>query len=134
VHRAIAKRVDRGLTNHDYVRIEELQHMGGQILSRVQHFLDTTQPSFARLIGKAAYVATLLIRLTIWLLGSYLFVVAARAGYGLLRGTEHDFHIAIGGERWSGVWLLILYVAGWILVRRVLMRLDEVDLDQRRTL
>jgi predicted unusual protein kinase regulating ubiquinone biosynthesis (AarF/ABC1/UbiB family) len=127
VHRAIAKRLHRGLTKNDYVRIENLNRMAGQILQRVQHYLDIFEPGFMRVIGKLAFVATLVLRLGTWALGIYVVGTGLVTGYKALHGEAATIHLNVGALTlgWRGMLLGALLT--WFLIRRVLVRIREIE-------
>jgi predicted unusual protein kinase regulating ubiquinone biosynthesis (AarF/ABC1/UbiB family) len=128
IQRAIAKRVDRGLTNHDYVRLEELQRMVGQVVTRVQHHLDAFQPSFGLIVGKVAFAVTMFLRLLAWSLAALVVGAISVAVYNVAHGRTADFHVGIGAFRVGLRGTLVFALVAWILLRRLLFRIQDIEL------
>ncbi len=135
VRRAIHKRIFEGFTNVDYLKIEELMHMGGRIMYLTQRFLDTPPFRFSLLASKVVYFVVTAVRGVMLVVGLDLVIALSSIGVRLRR--ESTYH-------WSDVnlWRTMLHVlldsrvfqAGVVLIlifsmRRVRFRLRDRDVD-----
>jgi ubiquinone biosynthesis protein len=127
VQKDVRRRLIKGLDNRDYQRIEETMRMGNQMLGRIQHFLDTPRHNFASVIGKAAYGATMLLRVT-----SFATVVHLVAILGIALGSRWTGQSMTMWE--SFIWLvgsldyqIALLLVGLVVIRKTLMRFEDID-------
>ncbi|MCK6549921.1 AarF/UbiB family protein [Myxococcota bacterium] len=121
------RRLFRGPTNKDYQRIEEFQRMGNQMLGRIQQFLDTPNHNFASVIGKAAYGATMFLRVI--LAGTVIHLVAtiAVAIFSKWSGTEITMWSAFTQMVSTLPYQITVLVLGVIIIRKALMRFADID-------
>lgn len=125
VRRALWRRVEKGLTNSDYMGIENLWHMGGQIVGRVQHYLDAPAPDFAREIGKMWYGINLVLQLATFGLGAYVFAVLASSAYALATGRHVSLSsvlAAVARNQWYRVGLAAVAL---LLIRKAISKFRE---------
>jgi predicted unusual protein kinase regulating ubiquinone biosynthesis (AarF/ABC1/UbiB family) len=130
VRRAIKKRLKKGLTNSDYMQLEEMWRMGNQIMGRLQHALDLPQFSFSSMVGKMAFGVSTLLKLVAAGCAVYLVALIAVSGYRLITGVQMDLMAAlraVSGSRWVEPVLLLIAL---IMVRKVLVRLQDVDTNK----
>jgi predicted unusual protein kinase regulating ubiquinone biosynthesis (AarF/ABC1/UbiB family) len=130
VRRAIRKRLKRGLTSSDYMQLEEMWRMGNQLMARVQHALDLPQFSFSSMVGKMAFGVSTVLKLFAAGCGLYLLALMALSGQRLITGQEMDvmeaLH-ALSRSRWIQP---VLLLAALIMVRKVLVRLQDVETNK----
>jgi len=126
----IKKRFVKGPTNEDYQKAEELMRMGNQILARVQHVLDVPQHSFASVIGKAAYAASMLLYMLLFFGGVHFIAIVSITMY--MNGTGQQ--IAMSEAFW---WLtgqtpyqLLMLAMGTIILRKTILRFGDIDVQK----
>lgn len=127
VRRAFWRRVENGLTNTDYAKIEALSHMARQIVGRLQHFLDTPSPNFAREIGKLSYGVNLILRLSALGLAAYVGSVIITGGYSLIYGeplkaSSIVFDVTV--NQWAQAGLAAIAL---VLIRKAIRKFSEPD-------
>lgn len=130
VRRALRKRLNKGLTTSDYMQLEELWRMGHQIMARVQHELDVPSFSFSSMVGKMAFGVSAVLKLIAVTCGVYLGALMAVIGYRLLTGRQLDILealYAVAASRWLQPVLLLIAL---IMVRKVLVRLQDVETNK----
>jgi ubiquinone biosynthesis protein len=131
VRKWLRKRLNHHLTYDDYVHVENLWRMGNQAISRIQRFLDNPQPLFGRMVGKAAFGFSLMLRLVATLLVTYAVMLLAWMGYRLSTDETR-------GKTWivadiaqtiiTNEWLqIMLAVVTLIIIRKAWMRLEEIE-------
>lgn len=127
IRRAFWKRIESGLQHEDYARIADVWNMGRQILGRVQHYLDTPAPNFAREIGKLAFGVAMILRVTATVLGTYLLAVAGVSLYERISGNAVHASGLLGVVTGSGGVELAVGAAAFILLRKTIVKLQEHD-------
>ena len=127
VTKATRKRMRKGLTNKDYMQIEDMIRMGNQIIARLQHILDTPQHNFASVIGKAAYGVSVGLKMAVVGLTVHLVAVVSVAVHGRIVGNTISmadaFFNLVGHPAYQASLLLI----GLIVIRKALMRFEDID-------
>jgi predicted unusual protein kinase regulating ubiquinone biosynthesis (AarF/ABC1/UbiB family) len=126
VRRSIRKRF-RGPTDMDYLQIEQLTDSAAQFLFQMQRNIENPIYHFRNIVGKIAYIVTMLLRLG--------YLVGAGWGVALLAnfvskrwfGREIDWS-AIWEAATSFGWIQLLLVAVvLVLIRRIVIRLNQPD-------
>jgi predicted unusual protein kinase regulating ubiquinone biosynthesis (AarF/ABC1/UbiB family) len=126
------KRIQNGgPTDADYMRLEELGRMTTQILDRLQHNLDVPSVSFVSLMGKAAFGVTLLLRLVVLGAAAHLVALAVAVGLWVYRGEDLALWEVFVRLVSSAPYRVALLVLAVLVVRRVLMRLEDVDVEKK---
>jgi hypothetical protein len=129
VRRAFWRRVEHGLPNKDYIRIESFLQMGHQIVNRVQHYLDEPAPNFAREIGKVSYGVNLVLRLAQLGLAVYLLAIAVDGGWALLTGRPIELPSVfadVAANRWYHVGFAALAL---VLINKAVRKFREPSSD-----
>lgn len=131
VRRAFWRRVEDGLRYKDYIRIEDLVHMGQQAVGRVQQYLDTPVPDFAREIGKVSYAVNLVLRFAALGLAAYIGA-ALVAGWYSIAGGRHvspsSILLTIAENQW---YLVCFAIIALLMIRKAIQKFKEPDLDER---
>ncbi len=131
VKRKLRKRLEKGPTDRDYLAFEELGRQANQLIARTRRNLDNPQHAFRRMVGKAAYGAAVVLRLLMALVSLHLIAVVVAFIY---RSAEDP-----GGMQEIGAWdallwimqspgyQFVLIVVGLVIIRKALMRVEDVD-------
>ena len=134
------RRILRGLRDRlmgpldsDFTRQLETTQMFETALERFQYFLDSPRYNFAFTIGKMAYVVTVFIKSTVLLIAFLLTTSAARIAYQVLgAGQPSSLPEALGWTLSNKFILCFLFVFGLVTLRKLLMKLQDVDVDTAR--
>ena len=130
VKKAIRKRMTDGLSNQDYLQLEETMRMGNQIASRMQHFLDTPQHNFGAVIDKFAYGMAVGLQVTFFGIAMHLAVVVGFVAYTLATGGTIDtFWHAFVRIVTHPLYRIIPLAIVLILIRKVLVRFTDYDVN-----
>jgi ubiquinone biosynthesis protein len=121
------KKRSRGLTDMDYMQLEQLADMSTQFIFQLQRNIENPIIHFRNIVGKISYIASILMTVGYW--------AAAAVGLGLLADTV--------SRRWFGHqinWDAMIEAAtsfGWIqmglililliIIRRIVIRLNFPD-------
>lgn len=128
VMKQVRKRVRAGgMTDSDFMRLEEFGRMTSQILDRVQHQLDMPNVSFVSLMGKAAFGVTIVLRLVTLAAAVHLLALLVAAGIWFFRGESISMWEVFVRITTSVPYQMTLMIMALLIVRRVLMRLEDVD-------
>src|SRR5215510_13589386 len=124
----------RGPTDLDYLQMEEFADMITQFFFQVQRNIETPIIHFKNIVGKIAYIASLVLKLG--------YFVAAAIGVGLVAdavarrwfGHEIDWHAMLDRATTFGWIQLALIAVLLVLIRRIVIRLGLPDtrLDRDR--
>jgi ubiquinone biosynthesis protein len=124
----------RGPTDLDYLQMEEFADMITQFFFQVQRNIETPIIHFKNIVGKIAYIASLVLKLG--------YFVAAAIGVGLVAdavarrwfGHEIDWHSMLERATTFGWIQLALIAVLLVLIRRIVIRLSLPDtrLDRDR--
>src|SRR5262245_1131053 len=124
----------RGPTDLDYLQMEEMADMVTQFFFQVQRNIETPIIHFKNIVGKIAYIASLVLKLG--------YFVAAAIGVGLVAdavarrwfGHEIDWHAMLERATTFGWIQLALIAVLLVLIRRIVIRLSLPDtrLDRDR--
>jgi ubiquinone biosynthesis protein len=129
IRREFWRRVEKGLTNSDYLEIDDLWHLGRQVVGRVQHYMDTPAPNFAREIGKVSYALLLLLRTSAFAIAAFAIVVLASGSHMLATGRPLDIWSRLAGAS-ANPWLQIGFaVLVLLMIRKTIKKLEEPDVD-----
>jgi ubiquinone biosynthesis protein len=129
VQRHIRKRLG-GLTKMDYLRIEQAFDMASQFMFKVQRSADIPTVEFRNIAGKISYTMSLLLRL------GFLGILAGGGAVIVDQVAERLFGYTIA---WSSIIetlmsyrsvQLILLIVAVVLLRRVLIRLNDPDVTR----
>jgi ubiquinone biosynthesis protein len=116
-----------GLTDMDYMKIEEFGDMVTQMLFQMQRNIENPIIHFRNFVGKIAYITSLLLKLC--------FLVGASVGVGLIadvvarRWFEREINWSALLERATTFgWVqLLLLGALLVVIRRIILRLSQPD-------
>jgi len=116
-----------GLTDMDYLKIEEFGDLITQMLFQMQRNIENPIIHFRNFVGKIAYITSLLLKLC--------FLVGASVGVGLIadvvakRWFEHEINWSALLERATTFGWIQLLLLGTLLVviRRIILRLSQPD-------
>jgi len=124
----------RGPTDLDYLQMEEFADMITQFFFQVQRNIETPIIHFKNIVGKIAYIASLVLKLG--------YFVAAAIGVGLVAdavakrwfGHEIEWHAMLERATTFGWIQLALIAVLLVLIRRIVIRLSLPDtrLDRDR--
>src|SRR5215475_2801759 len=124
----------RGPTDLDYLQMEEFADMITQFFFQVQRNIETPIIHFKNIVGKIAYIASLVLKLG--------YFVAAAIGIGLVTdavarrwfGYQIDWHAMFDRATTFGWIQLALIAVVLVLIRRIVIRLSLPDtrLDRDR--
>lgn len=121
------RRVLRGPTNTDYLKIEEFVQMQEQISARTQRYLDTPQHSFSMKIDKAYYIIVKLLQVAVFGLVVHVVAVVALNAYAWLIGEQLSFWATFFTVISHPLYQVIPITIAIILIRKVLARLNDYD-------
>jgi ubiquinone biosynthesis protein len=112
-----------GLTDMDYLGLEQIADSAGQFLYKLQSGMENPFVKFRNMVGKVAYTGTLLLRLA--------FLTLAAAGIAVLADTASTAWYGRGID-WSAVvsrwWAqLTMIVVAMVVIRRIVIRLSLPD-------
>src|SRR3954452_15461113 len=114
-----------GLTDMDYMKIEEFGDMVTQMLFQMQRNIENPIVRFRNFVGKIAYITSLALKLC--------FLVGAAVGVGLItdvvarRWFEREINWSAWLERATTFgWVqLLLLGALLVVIRRIILRLNQ---------
>ena len=117
----------RGLTDMDYLKMEEVMDTVSQAFFQVQRNVENPIFHFRNIVGKIAYIASLLLKLC--------FIVGAFIGIGLIadvvarRWFDRDIDWSAWTDRMlSRGWVQLLLLATClVIIRRIIIRLNQPD-------
>jgi hypothetical protein len=131
VRRNLRRRVDRGLSNTDYLTIERTVRLGTQVLNRVQYLLDSPDHRFFDMLGKAAFAVSLVLRGLTVAAGLHIVVLLGMAvGAVLLRRPVDLTSLALALFS-SPFYQIAVAFALLVLLRRALMRFQDIDVRRK---
>jgi hypothetical protein len=126
----VRRRWARGLPSSDFLQIEDMTRLGRQLLQRVQHELDKPRHQFQQMLGKAGYVLSFMLKLSAVGLLVHVVIVSLLSFIGVLTNTPRDV-TDVFEQIISAKWYQISVAAiGFILLRRLIKRIQDVDVDQ----
>jgi predicted unusual protein kinase regulating ubiquinone biosynthesis (AarF/ABC1/UbiB family) len=129
IRRKFWRRVEHGFTDRDYTKIDNLLHMGKQAVGRMQHFLDTPMPDFARDIGKLSYAVNLVLRLVALGLAAYIGAFVVIGTYSLAVGRQIDVFSLLSGVVGSGWYHIAVAAIAFLLIRKAISKFEEPEPD-----
>lgn len=129
IRRAFWKRIEHGLQSEDYVQIGNIWNMGQQVLGRVQNYLDTPSPNFAREIGKLSYAVSMLLRIAATALGIFLLAAIGIEIYEAVTGNVVHATGLLGMLTQAGLLEIVVAAFLLILLRKTIVKLQEHDAD-----
>jgi hypothetical protein len=130
VKRSLKRRVKHGLKATDYMELEDFWRMGKQVLSRIQHTLDTPQHNFGNMIGKAAFGISVVLKLAAAGMGIHVFAVVALSLYQTFTGREVSLWATFTSIVSSEWYQLIIVGILLVVVRKALMRVEDIDVER----
>jgi ubiquinone biosynthesis protein len=116
-----------GLTDMDYMKIEEMGDTVNQLVFRLQRNIENPIIHFRNIVGKLAYIASLMFKLV--------FLIGAAVGLGLVAdlvarrwfSREIDWNYLLEQVTTFG-WVQLFFVAVvLIVIRRIILRLNQPD-------
>ena len=126
VQKSMGKRL-LGPTDMDYLNIEQVTDSAAQFIFQLQRNIENPIVHFRNIVGKIAYVASMLLRLG--------YLVAAGFGIALIAdsiskrwyGREIDWPSILESATSFGWVQVILLLVGLVLIRRIVLRLGQPD-------
>ena len=117
----------RGLTDMDYMAMEQFGDTMTQFAFQVQRNIENPIIHFRNIVGKIAYIASLVLKLG--------YLVAAAVGIGLIAdavarhwfGREIDWAWVLGNATTFGWLQLVLIAVLLVVIRRIVIRLGLPD-------
>jgi ubiquinone biosynthesis protein len=117
----------RGLTDMDYLKLEELGDTVNQLVFRLQRNIENPIIHFRNIVGKLAYIASLMFKAV--------FLMGAGIGLGLIAdlvarrwfGREIDWSSLLERVTTFGWAQLFIVVVVLIVIRRIILRLNQPD-------
>lgn len=131
VRRTLRRRLERGPSAADYLALQDLSRLLTQVVNRGQHILDRPAHRFAGMISKAAYVVSMILRVLLIATALHGMLIL---GYVLVTrwlGRPTEVPEAIELLLYHPAYQALIAFSLLILVRRALMRLEDIDVDQR---
>ena len=128
IQKRIRKRLERGLTEADYLTIEQLMKMGDQAIFQGQRLLNLRTFNYAALVGK--FVSTVMLTLSLFfqILGITAVIVLVVFGYQTIRfGPDVSALITFNQVVTNGWYQLFLILLILISIRRILFRLSDKE-------
>jgi ubiquinone biosynthesis protein len=126
VRKSVKKRI-LGPTDMDYLQIEQLTDSATQFLFQVQRNIETPIVHFRNIVGKLSYIAMLLLRLGYLAAGAAAVVLIANSVSRRWFEREIDWSWLWNAATSFG-WIQLLVIAtALVLIRRILMRLNQPD-------
>jgi ubiquinone biosynthesis protein len=127
--RLIRKRLG-GLTNMDYLLIEQAIDTGSQFLFRLQRNADIPTVEFRNIVGKISYTMSLLLRIGyLGILGGVVAVIVDQVAERLFGYTIVWSSMIETMMSYRLVQLIFLIIAV-VLVRRIMIRLNDPDMTR----
>lgn len=142
VNRTVRKRLFGGLTDMDYLRIEQLMQMGNRFIYLAQRVLDTPPFRYGLMISKLADAvlhAYKEIRFVVW---ASILLFFGMIAYRLWKGEitvdqinvgdtlKHIFYYSPGTKAF---WILVVVVALWLNWRRTKFRISQKEIHRNNT-
>jgi predicted unusual protein kinase regulating ubiquinone biosynthesis (AarF/ABC1/UbiB family) len=130
VRRRFKRLIEKGPNDKEYLQIEALNRLGGQITNRIQHILDNPTHRFTDIISKAAFGVAMTLKVLTLGAGAHLAaalvisVVRAASGQPASLG-EILTEIVSSTPYQIGIAAVML-----IVVRKSLMRLEDIDVKK----
>jgi hypothetical protein len=117
----------RGLTDMDYLKLEEFGDTINQLVFRLQRNIENPIIHFRNIVGKLAYIASLVLKLG--------FLVGAGVGLALIAdmiarrwfGREIDWSFLYERATTFGWIQLVIIAIALIIIRRIILRLNQPD-------
>jgi len=117
----------RGLTDMDYMKLEELGDTVNQLVFRLQRNIENPIIHFRNIVGKLAYIASLMFK--------FVFLLGAGIGLGLIAdlvarrwfNREIDWTYLLERVTTFGWVQLFIVVVVLIVIRRIILRLNQPD-------
>jgi ubiquinone biosynthesis protein len=117
----------RGLTDMDYLKLEELGDTVNQLVFRLQRNIENPIIHFRNIVGKLAYIASLMFK--------FVFLLGAGIGLGLIAdlvarrwfSREIDWSYLLERVTTFGWVQLFIVVVVLIVIRRIILRLNQPD-------
>jgi len=138
VNRTVNKRLFGGLTDTDYLRVEQLMQMGNRAIYLGQRILDTPPFRYALLISKAAYALIQFFKDVRFVALSSLVLFVGVIAYRLL--FDHNYHLRdialVDTLKYAytlKVYWIILVLVVWLNLRRILFRMQDKEIHRDNT-
>lgn len=138
VNRTVNKRLFGGLTDTDYLRVEQLMQMGNRAIYLGQRILDTPPFRYALLISKAAYALIQFAKDVRFVAFSSLALFVGVIAYRLI--AHQDYHLKdielVDTLKYAyslKVYWIILALVIWLNLRRILYRLQDKEIHRDNT-
>jgi hypothetical protein len=117
----------RGLTDMDYLKLEEFGDTINQLVFRLQRNIENPIIHFRNIVGKLAYIASLMFK--------FVFLLGAGIGLGLIAdlvarrwfNREIDWSSLLERVTTFGWVQLFIVVVVLIVIRRIILRLNQPD-------
>lgn len=144
VNRTVRKRLFGGLTDKDYLRVEQLMQMGNRFIYLAQRVLDTPPFRYGLLISKAAYAVIQIFKeirfVALSLAALFLGVIAYRlkfdpriTGIDKIGFVDTVQYIFYQSYRLRAFWITVALVVAWLNWRRTRFRMSEKEIHRDNT-
>ena len=131
VQRKFAKKLRKGLSATDYLRMEDVSHQTSTLLARIQRDLDNPQHISAQAIGKAAFGVSVALKLLVVIVLAHLIAVIGLSAYrSVLGDAPLDTWGVLVEVVNNSAYQFILLVVALVVIRRVLLRVEDLDVSK----
>jgi predicted unusual protein kinase regulating ubiquinone biosynthesis (AarF/ABC1/UbiB family) len=131
VRRLIKRRIEEGPTNRDYLRIEDTWRFWQQLYNRIQHSLDNPDHRFSNMLGKAAFGVSMTLRFLTLGVGLHILAVLGAALILGLLNQPRDLGDIFSKMIMSEAYQVAVGLTVLIVIRRSLMRLEDIDVEKK---
>ncbi|MEW6736394.1 MAG: AarF/UbiB family protein [Acidobacteriota bacterium] len=132
VRKMVSKRMTRGLSNVDYLRLEQLFEMGNRIIYLTQRLLDTNPYRFSLMISKDAYVLSIIFRTTVAIIAP-LFIFATYRIIFIPDFSLIDLLTIFSSPIFSKFYFLFVVLTLYLNLRRIYYRIGDKEVTRDNT-
>jgi ubiquinone biosynthesis protein len=130
VQKGVRRRINEGLTDNDYIRIEGFWGMLNQLVTRVQSGLDTSPHIFSKMVNKAAFGIAMMLRLVAITMFIHITATVIVVLYMWITGVQTSvwsIFVSIASHKSYQI-LFMFFVL--IVLRKMRMRIEDIDLEK----
>jgi ubiquinone biosynthesis protein len=128
VNASLAKRLQGGLQDTDYLVFQEAMRMISQMSMTLQRFFDKPRHNFSALVDKAAYSFTMVIQLVAIFAFVHASSIFGHWLYGTITGIDASVTATASAFLSQPLFQVFLYVILLLVLRKILLRLGDVDI------
>jgi predicted unusual protein kinase regulating ubiquinone biosynthesis (AarF/ABC1/UbiB family) len=131
VRKALRRRLQDGPKFLDYVRIEDTGRFANQVANRLQYMVDSPDTRFASVLGKAAFSVSMTLKVLVAGGAAHVFVVLIMRLLARWDGLDPSITDLLTTLVSSPIYQAVLGLTAVLLIRRILVRLEDVDVSRR---